>query len=190
MLNLYYRNEVCEYGALVERYEVEKRTSRLEQFPPLSDWSPSSGCTLTSLEQSLLPGPKEQTQKCSTLMTYHMCGRKIKYSSKESDKSTAGFSSSYVCTKNIESEKVIFGQIEFLFKHPFGGTLSRLAYVHWFSDHVVDRESGLVWINLNSCSSKNPITSLKILSPPLIHAADESDVNKVWILNYHVSLLC
>ena len=98
MLNLYYRNEVCEYGALVERYEVEKRTSRLEQFPPLSDWSALSGCTPTSLEKSLLPGPREQIQKCSTLMTYHMCGRKIKYSSKESDESTAGFSSSSCST--------------------------------------------------------------------------------------------
>ena len=82
------------------------------------------------------------------------------YGSKESDKSTAGFSSSYVCTKNVESENVIFDQIEFIFKL-FSGILSRLAYVHWFYDHVVDCESGLVWINLTLRSSKNPIISLK-----------------------------
>ena len=111
------------------------------------------------------------------LLSYLMCGRKIKYSSKESDKSTAGFSSSYVCTKDVDSENVVFGRIEYLFKHSFSSTLSELAYVHWFNDHVVDCESGLLWVNINSLSPKNLITSLNNLSPPLVHASDENDVN-------------
>ena len=189
MLNRYYQKEVQVYGALIERYEMEKRTLGCDEFHPLHKWSPSSGPTLTSVEQTLLLGPSDQILKCSTLIVSHRSGRKIKYSSEESDKSTAGFSSSYVCTKIRDSETVLFGRIQFLFKHSFNDNISNLACVHWFNGYSVDRESGLLCVNINSLSPQNPITVLNKLSPPLIHAVDENNVNKIWILNYHVSLL-
>ena len=189
MLNRYYQQEVQVYRALIERYEMEERTLRCDELPPLHKWLPSSGPTLTSVEQTLLSGPSERIIKCSVLVVSHRCGRKIKYSSEESDKSTAGFSSSYVCTKIHGSNTVLFGRIQFLFKHSFNDALSNLAYVHWFNSYSVDHESGLLCLNINSSSPQNPITSLDKLSLPLIHAVDKDNINKIWILNYHVSLL-
>ena len=127
MLNCYYQQEVRVYGALIERYEMEKRTLGCDEFHPLHKWLPSSGPTLTSIEQTLLSGPCHQILKCSTLIVSHRCGRKIKYSSAESDKSTAGFSLSYVCTNIRDSKTVLFGCIQFLFKHSFNDTLSNLV---------------------------------------------------------------
>ena len=57
MLNRYYQQEVRVYGALIERYEMEKRTLGCDEFHPLLKWLLSSGPTLTSVEHTLLSGP-------------------------------------------------------------------------------------------------------------------------------------
>ena len=64
-----------------------------------------------------------------------------------------------------------------------------MACVDWFDDHSVDTESSLIFAKLDSTSAYNPICTVDSLSPPLIYAIDIDDPNKIWILNYHVSLL-
>lgn len=43
---------------------------------------------------------------------------------------------------------------------------------------------GLLYIDLNSYSTSNPVVLLKDLGRPLIHAVDEAEPDKLWILNY------
>ena len=54
----------------------------------------------------------------------------------------------------------------------------------WYNGFMVDRESGLLYINLKSYSISNPVVLLKDLVRPLIHAVDEAEPDKLWILNY------
>lgn len=187
-LDRYYQDDIPDYSALIKRYNKEKAANN--KITALREWTPSSGPTLTSADKAYMAGPTDQIQKFNVLTISHRCGRNIKYTSKESDKSRAGFSSSCVCTKAPVSGKVYFGRILFLFKHGFNGRFSNMACVNWFDGFSVDRESGLIHVKLDSTSTYNPICTLDRLSPPLIHAIDLDDPKKLWILNYHVSLLC
>lgn len=183
-LDRYYQDDIPEYNALIQRYNKEK--SRNHQISTLHEWTPSSGPMLTSAEKAILTGPTDEIQKVNVLTIPHRCGRNIKYTSKESDKSQAGFSSSCVCTKAPTSGKVYFGRISFLFKHDFHGRVSNMSCVNWFDGFS---ESGLIFVKVDSTSTYNPICALDSLSSPLIYAVDLHDSKKFWILNYHLSFV-
>lgn len=193
-LDQYYQIVMPEYSAIIQRYLREKETAQREgcvDFPDLSSWYPIFGSDLTTSEEYLRKGPTRQITKANIMIRQHQHGRYVKYSSAESDNPNSGFSSSYVCIKpNDPDTDVVFGRIQFLFEHTFHNVPSKLAYVHWFHGCSIDSDSGLRMVNIHSLSTDmNPIITLDCLSPPLIHALDSSDTSKLWILNYHHSLL-
>ena len=142
-LDRYYQDTMPKYRALIKRCNKEK--AKDNNIFAIHEWTPSSGPMLSSMEKAILSGPLSQIQKISVLTIPHRCGRNIKYTSKESDRSQAGFSSSCVCTKAPVSGKVHFGCISFMFKHEFNGRISNMACVDWFDDHSVDTESSLIF---------------------------------------------
>ena len=66
------------------------------------------------------------------------------------------------------------------------------VFLPMWSDTITQwmaNQLGLVYMDLNSFSSSNPVVLLKDLGRPLIHAVDDTVPHKLWILNYRHWLL-
>ena len=70
------------------------------------------------------------------------------------------------------------------FEHEFNENKHIIAYMKWYNGFTVDRESGLLYIDLKSYSTSTPVVLLEDLGRPLIHAIDEAEPDKLGILNY------
>lgn len=57
-----------------------------------------------------------------------------------------------------------------------------LAYGYWCEDSMTDSTSGLFRVNIKTKNDSVPAIVYK-LSKPLIHATDEFNEDKLWILN-------
>ena len=88
---------------------------------------------------------------------------------------------SYVFTR-LHDNSIIIGRIRFLFQHAINDKMH--AYVQWFAEPGKDPETELLFVNLNSFSSLNPVTLVSSLSCPLVTAIDLQFVDKLWILSY------
>ena len=65
--------------------------------------------------------------------------------------------------------------------------MNALVKVCFFDGFTRDEESGLVFVDLNSSSSMlSPVVSLDEVSRPLIHAVDDLDSSKLWILDFNI----
>ena len=110
--------------------------------------------------------------------------RLTKFGSQQSEPKNSVHESSYVHLKTRHSSHT-FGRIQFIFNHTLDSETHTLACVHWFEDAVVDSVSGLFHVNTNTRNtSVQEIVYLAHLSNPLIHATDEADAHKLWILNH------
>ena len=106
------------------------------------------------------------------------------FGSQHSERTNSVHESSYVHLKTTHSTNT-FGRIQFIFNHTLNNNTHTLAYVHWFEDAVVDSISDLFHVNIKTRNnSVQAIVYLTQLSKPLIHATDEVDDDKLWILNH------
>lgn len=76
------------------------------------------------------------------------------------------------------------------FLHKFRGKTYSFVHVCWFKKFSRDPSSNLIIVNTSEIASHNPIAHVSDLSKPLIHAFDEEEEDKVWILNAPHSLWC
>lgn len=111
-------------------------------------------------------------------------GRQVRYSP-YSPSSKHSSCIVYMCTH--ETNQVIFGEVKALFKHKFNSQIHSLACVNWFYKFQKDPSSKLIVVDTSKLSSHNPITTISMLSKPLIHAYDEEE-SKLWILNAPLSI--
>ena len=177
-----------EYQNIHSRYETEKQKAKthrtMKQFPPLSQWTPKDGHPLSVGEMNLHSGPNDVIFIYNSYVLKDKHGRAIRYGSCSSERANTSTNSSYVYIRTSSPPVVCFGQIEFIFEHEFNEKKRIIAYMKWYNGFMVDRESGLLYINLKSYSISNPVVLLKDLVRPLIHAVDEAEPDKLWILNY------
>lgn len=89
--------------------------------------------------------------------------------------------SSYV---GLLSQRHTFGRIKFIFTHNFDNRRHILACVHWYADSITDHTSGLVCVDQRTINKRiSSIVFLTDISKPLVHALDDCDKEKLWILN-------
>ena len=104
------------------------------------------------------------------------------FSSEQSLKSNC--LSSSVSVRSSSSE-ILFGSVEYLFCHTFLGSYNSLAYIHWYDNCQLDPESGLLFVISNTTpSDRNPIIQVSQIMKNLVIAEDESEPNKIYILNH------
>ena len=180
-----YRQIYPDYDKLVSKYERDKvihEQTSTGYFPPISQWTPTSGPAMTPTELQFC---KDTTDVVTRRKVYKMRDkhyRWIKYSSMEGERINSVRVSSYVHHKvGLVNGIKSFGRIQFMFDHMFNGHLHTLACVCWYDGHTTERDSGLVQVS--KTSSTLTIVPFSDLSRPLIHAIDENDKNKLWILN-------
>lgn len=110
--------------------------------------------------------------------------RSTKFGSQQSEHTNSVHESSYVHLKTRHTNET-FGRIQFIFDHTFNNKNHTLACVHWYEDSMTDSNSGLFHVNVKTKNNLVPtIVYLTQLSKPLIHATDELNEDKLWILNY------
>lgn len=110
--------------------------------------------------------------------------RLVRYGTAESERTNSVHESSYVQLRTRHSTST-FGRIQFIFDHTVDDKTHTLACVHWYEDSVVDTISGLIYVNVKTRSSAiQSLVYITQLSKPLVHATDEADGDKLWILNH------
>ena len=163
------RMYTCTYPELTITVEPEPQNSdRPEDF---SDGATSSHCIAL---------PKEVTvYKVYTLKDQH--NRSVRFGSILSEHENSVHISSYVCLNKTSN----FGRIQFIFEHNFNSNTQTFVCVHWYDSATTCQTSGLKYVNVETQNTSLPdIAYLKDVSKPLVHAKDDIDPNKLWILNY------
>ena len=112
-------------------------------------------------------------------------GRQVRY---QPFSSSSKHSSCIVYMRIPETNEVLFGEVEALFKHKFNAQINSLACVRFFAEFEKDPSSKLIVVDTSKLSSHNSITSISTLSKPLIHVYDEEEESKLWILNAPLSM--
>lgn len=188
-LDSYYATTYPEYGHLLSRYKKEKciakRNKDIRCFPPLSKWIPTSGPPLSVIEMRLRAGPNDTVTLYKVYTTKDKHRRSVRYGSMIAETSSTVRVSSYV---HLRSDQAIdceaFGRIKYIFCSNFNGNTHVLAYIHWYKKSTTDLESGLKYFQLSSHNKSMPaIVPLTALSKPLIHALDEDNPDRLWIIN-------
>ena len=143
-----------------------------------------SGPPLSVIEMSLQAGPNDTVTLYKVYTTKDKHRRSVRYGSMIAEKSSTVRVSSYVhlCSgRTIDCEA--FGRIKFIFCSNFNGNAHVLAYIHWYKS-TTNQESGLKYSQLSSHNKSMPtIVPLTALSKPLIHALDEDNPDRLWIIN-------
>ena len=190
-LDYFYRKTDKDYSALLDAYTQEQDAARrahcLKVFPPLHLWTPGEMQAqlsfLTTEQIELCNGPSKTIECFRTYTINTEQGYNVRYSS-HNQESSSTYDSSYIHL-NLNSlfypGVMTFGRIRMIFKHKFNNKEKVLVYVTWF-DSVLDRESGLYTLDLQSQLQLPAIVTICDLSRPLIHAYNHED-NQVWILN-------
>ena len=112
--------------------------------------------------------------------------RLTKFGSQQSEHANSVHESSYVHLRTRHASNT-FGRIDFIFDHSFNNKNHTLACVHWYEDSLTDSTSGLFHVNRKTKNNSVPaIVYLTQLSKPLIHATDEINEDKLWILNHNI----
>ena len=93
---------------------------------------------------------------------------------------------SYMCIP--ETNQVLFGEVEVLFKHKFNAQINSLACVRFFAEFQKDPSSKLIVVDTSKLLSHNFVASISTLSKPLIHVYDEDEESKLRILNASPSM--
>ena len=110
--------------------------------------------------------------------------RLTKFGSEQSERTNSVHESSYVHLKTRHSTNT-FGRIQFIFDHTVDNKTHTLASVHWYEDAVVDTTSGLFYVNVKTRNVLiQSLVYIAQLSKPLMHATDEVNKDKLWILNH------
>lgn len=136
---------------------------------------------LSGMEQC----PENVIMSRSFLTKVDSHGRHIRYSP-YSPKSK--HSSCIVYMHSTVDKRVMFGDIKMAFQHKFCGITNSLVYVQWFEKFSRDMSSSLIFINTSETTPHmNPIVHISDLSKPLIHAYDNEEEGKLWILNAPLS---
>ena len=86
-------------------------------------------------------------------------------------------------TRVPKTDRIHFGEIRKTFKHAFCGQINSLLCIEWFEHFCKDQELRLITISTSEVASLNKIVSVYDISKPLIHAYNEHDPQKLWILN-------
>lgn len=168
-LNRLYMHTYRDYRDAVVQFEKSGTAEIVE-----SQWS-----------QELQSGPYSSKQ-CSitrykVYTTKDTHGRSIKYGSTLSEHANSVHVSSYV---HLKTSPNTFGRIQFIFEHKFGNVVHTLACVHWYDDSTIDVRSGLKQINVKTLNSMiSSVVHMRDTSKPLVHAIDDVDEDKLWILN-------
>ena len=185
-LQAFYAMTNPDYKNLLKRYDQEKAESQMADFPSLELWIPEEGQPLTESQLTMRNGLSPTMTRFKTFVYTDKFHRKIKYGSVLSERVNSASVSSYIhlLPTNSFDSPVQFGRIQFIFKHTFNDRVHTLVKVRWFNGFVKHIESGLAFIDLNSNSLLSPIVCLDEVSRPLIHAVDDSDPKKLWILNF------
>ena len=175
-----YQNISPPYKKMCERYEEEKKAQvyhRLRQFPTITNWTPSSGPPLTTIEQGMRSISTE-IHLLDRFIYNDSFGRKIVLTSMSSD--TSNKKSSYVYIKQANSS-FLFGQINFIFTHTLLDSSTVFAFVKWFSPPEKDEDSGILFVDTQHHSTNNPIIPISELCGPIVTAIDG---NELWILSF------
>ena len=177
-----YRQIYPDYDKLVSTYEMGNVVHEQTSTGHLSRWAPTSGSTMTQTELHFCKDITDVVTRRKVHKVRDKHYRWIKYSSAEGERINSVRVSSYVRHKvGLVNGIKPFGRIQFMFDHMFNSHLHTLACVCWYDRHNTDRDSGL--IQVSTISSTSTIVPFSYLSRPLIHAIDEKDTNKLWILN-------
>ena len=189
-LDSFYAKLYPEYGHLLSRYIKDKhsaeRRDNTQYFPPLSRWIPSDESPLSIIEMSLRKGASDNITQYRMYTTMDKYRRTVRYGSVFAEQSSKVRVSSYI---HINSpghpmDHDIFGRIKFIFLSKFNGNKHVLAYMHWYNRSTTDQETSLKYFHLSSHNRSIPsIVPLTALSKPLIHAIDDNNPDKLWIIN-------
>ncbi len=175
-LDQHYLQTVPQYRVLIDKYSEAKHRARLQHkvqgFPNIKDWRPTGGPLLSQEEIEMCAGPLNEVTKYDSISLESDYGRIVRFTGEETDRLYSKTCSSYVSTKRPDYS-IVFGRIIFLFTHSFNGSTTTLAYVNWFKKYTLDRQSGLPFISLNSCSKVCGISLVEKLSKPLVTAVDK-----------------
>ena len=147
-LKLHYINSVPEYNELFEQYKKERERSKvshhLRSFPRFCEWQPEHSCPLTPELSDMLTGPLPIVTRVEKFAYQDLHGRKIKFSTVESEREYLCRRCSYV---SAEINGVLtFGQILTIFRHTFLSTTTVFVYASWFADSVKDQETNLMYV--------------------------------------------
>lgn len=147
--------------------------------------------TIGSLTTQGFDTPSEDVSNMVQLSKFHKKKDKHRRTVTYSCRQLSKQSSHIVCPSHspVASGTSLFGEITLVFTHVFNGRCNKLLYVHWFDKYEVDSESKLIMINKNSlCATSDSncsVVSPESLSRPFLHVYD---CDKLWILNYNVSV--
>ena len=105
----------------------------------------------------------------------------VRFGSELSEHANSVRWSSYV---RLLSQHHTFGRIKFIFNHQYDNRNNSLVCVYWYADSIIDCSSGLVCVDIRTVNkSLSSIVFLSDISRPVVQALDESDKEKLWILN-------
>ena len=186
-LHLYYQRTCTTYNQIISSYNQEKEgnnSTSKKSFPPLSEWVPANGLPLSDVELNSREGPSNKITRYKVFAIKDKYYRTVKYGTELGEQSNNLRVSSYVHLVPHTDCIMVFGRIKYIFSHEFIGHVHILAYVHWYDTSTIDKETGLKSISLTSTNKSQPnVVSLHYLSRPLLHAVDENNPSKLWILN-------
>lgn len=136
--------------------------------------------TCATLSDCMGPSKEVTRYKVYTLKGQH--NRSIRFGSVLSEHENSVHVSSYVHL----NKTLTYGRIQFIFEHCFNNKTHTLVCVHWYDRTTTCQSSGLKYVNVSTQNVSLPeIVYLTDISKPLVHAKDEADPNKLWILNHH-----
>ena len=183
-LREFYFNEIPAYRMLYQQYMVDRQKAKdrhqLKKFPSMAQWTPE-GPSFTPLEKAMCNGPVNSGKIVKTCNCINNYKREVTYRSSQSSVSeTLSFSVAVRLTKEITK----LGTINFFLSHSFLEKNYMLARINWYKEYVRDPESGIMTALLSSAAEHISFVHVSQLKEQLVIAPDETDPNKVWILNY------
>ena len=174
-----YMNKFPRYRDLYKRYLKDQQKARqkhcIKNFPSIQDWTPSDG---PQEEKCMCAGPANSGQ---IFKTYH-CENKYKqeiiYTSQNA--SISNRHSSCVSIQ-VTPEITQFGGVKFFLSHSFLEQTNVLAYIDWYEHNGRDKVSGITIVI--DKTGKSTLVFIARLKDQLVIARDETNPEKLWLLN-------
>ena len=189
LLDAMYAKNHSRYSCLLRKYSESLRKAanvrRKSTFPCLAEWVPQGG--YQDGDRELLQGPGLNRVATCHKRIIKECpntGRKIIYSAACFESQRSRHSYSYVQVMDPEVEAVpVFGQIQKLITHQFGGNIYEIVIVKQFGAVHRDHDCGLWFVNSEDFHVAAFL--LKDISQPLAVAFDSATL---WFLNCNIDV--
>lgn len=182
-LQSYYLTSISEYEQFVQQYERERECAKvshcLRTFPCFSKWQPEYSTCLTRSQSDMRIGPSPIATRIKHFIYQDSNGREVKLSTLESEREYMYRRCPYI-SAHVDNV-LTFGRILTIFHHSFLSTSTTFVYVSWFEGPMIDRETNLKYVLMNTQTQS--IIPVNLLSKPLVVAFDEEELDKLWILN-------